>query len=78
MDVLRASALSNEEQTRQEATKNYTYCDPLCVRRGKYVEGFIIFIVTAVALVAGLCCMQMVDTPSAWAPAREARRPHMD
>lgn len=60
-------------------TGNYTYCDGVCQMQVKFLEGFIIFVVLALALGVGLCCMHGIDTPTRFASTREpGGRPHHD
>lgn len=51
----------------------YTVCDADCQRQVKYLEAFILAVVCTMALVVGLCCMHMVDTPTKFASPKETR-----
>jgi hypothetical protein len=52
----------------------YTVCDADCQRQVKYLEGFILFIITAMALAVGMCCMHIIDSPTRFATPKETRK----
>ncbi len=51
----------------------YTVCDPDCQRQVKYLEAFILFSITSMALLVGVCCMHVIDSPSKFATPKETR-----
>lgn len=56
-------------------------CDDACQNGVRLMEGFIIFLTLGMALVLGVTCMNMVDTPSRFLAAQgshTAQRPHQD
>ncbi|KAL4530143.1 hypothetical protein Ndes2526A_g04874 [Nannochloris sp. 'desiccata'] len=51
----------------------YTVCDADCQRQVKYLEAFILFVITATALTVGVCCMHVIDSPTRFATPKETR-----
>ncbi|CAD7703924.1 unnamed protein product [Ostreobium quekettii] len=47
-------------------------CDELCQTQVKFVEGAILLLLMAFAAVVGLCCLSIMDTPSAFEKKRDA------
>jgi hypothetical protein len=51
----------------------YTICDADCQRQVKYLEAFILFVVTGIALLVGVCCMHVIDSPSKFPTPKDTR-----
>lgn len=66
-------ASSNAAPTNSSEGPPYTFCDADCQRQVKYLEAFILFVITAIALIVGVCCMHVIDTPTKFATPKEQR-----
>ena len=64
---------SNAASSNSSEGPPYTVCDPDCQRQVKFLEAFILFIITALALFVGVCCMHVIDTPTKFATPKEQR-----
>jgi hypothetical protein len=64
---------SNAVSTNSSEGPPYTVCDADCQRQVKYLEAFILFVITALALLVGVCCMHVIDSPTKFATPKETR-----
>eukprot|EP00210_Caulerpa_lentillifera_P004904 g4680.t1 len=56
--------LLNSTDKEERLEISYDRCDRLCFTRVKFLEGIVLAFVLALALTAGLCCMNILDAPS--------------
>jgi len=70
---LSVKASSNAASTNSSDEPPYTVCDDDCQQQVKYLEAFILFIITGTALAVGMCCMHIIDTPTRFATPKDTR-----